>query len=179
MGVRLDDLANSTTPTLATVPTQISTADAQNMGTSAPIYYTEPKPPEPNILQRGAEDIEKPFIQLQHTVGAGMSFLGDNLKAATPFGDLGSRITRAGILMQERSISSMQKKFSNFTPNMLDELIGSVPTIAGFFGLAAASTAAIATGTLATTVGLGIGAEEFNKMKAQGHGTGMSDLAGS
>ena len=62
---------------------------------------------------------------------------------------------------------------------MLDDLIGSVPTIAGFFGLAAASTAAIATGTLATIVGLGLGAEEFNKMKAQGHGTGMSDLAGS
>ena len=46
MPMRLDDAENSTAPTVASVPTQMPLASAQNMGTSAPIYYTEPKPPE-------------------------------------------------------------------------------------------------------------------------------------
>ena len=180
MGMRADQLpgvAPDSAPAPLTAPTQISTADAQNMGPSAPIYYTEPKP-APNLLQRGAEDIEKPFIQMQHTLGAGLSMLGDNLKSATPFGELGASIAKAGIVMQERSIASMQKKFSNFTPNMLDNIIGTAPTLAGYFGLAAASTVGIATGALAVGVGTGMAAEEFEKLRAKGHGTAWSDFVG-
>lgn len=174
MAVPLDELMSSTTPTIASVPTQVTAADAQNLGPSAPIQYTQPKPP-PSLLERGEEDVEKPFIQLQHTLGSSMLWLGDNLKDETPFGDLGSRISKAGIVMQERAISTLKDKFSNFTPNMLDDLVGAVPTIAGFMGLAAASTTAIATGGLAVAGGAGIAAEEFNKLKQQGKTTPQAD----
>jgi hypothetical protein len=174
MPVALDQLLLSTTPTIAAVPDKISVADAQSMGPSAPIQYTEPKPP-PDLIQRGEEDIEKPFIQVQHTLGASMSWLGDNIKDETPFGDLGSRIAKAGIVMQERSTKNLKENFSNFTPNMLDNLVGAVPTVAGFLGLATLSTPAIAGGAAAVAGGLGVGAEEFGKFKDQGKSTPAAD----
>lgn len=170
--IPLDEVENR--PTVASVPDKVSTADAQNLGPSNVIQYTAPKPP-PSLLERGAEDVEKPFIQAQHTLGASMSWLGDNIKDETPFGDLGTRIGRAGIVMQERATTDLKDKFSNFTPNMFDDLIGAVPTIAGFMGLAAASTTAIATGAIAASAGFGIGAEEFGKFKSMGKTTPQAD----
>lgn len=160
----------SNTPAAPGVPSSMSVQDIDKLGRSNPIQYKEPKPPV-SLLERGKEDIEKPFVQLQHTIGATTSWLGDNIKDQTPFGDLGSRVTRAGMILQERSEKSLREKFSNFTPNMLDDLIGAAPTIAGYMGLAALSSSAIATGAIAGAAGLGIAAEEFGKFKSQGRTT--------
>lgn len=158
-------------------PSSISIADSQKIGTSNPIQYTEPKPPpEPNLTERVGEDIEKPFIQTQHTMGALTSWLGANVRDNTPFGALGDRINRTGIVLQERAQRSLSKNFSNFTPNMLDDIVGAVPTIAGLIGATAAGVpAAVTTGILATGAGLGIAAEEFNKFKLQGKSTPEAD----
>lgn len=164
-------------------PSSISIADSQKLGTGNPIQYTEPKP-EPNLVERVGEDLEKPFVQTQHTMGALTSWLGSNIKDETPFGALGDRINRAGIVLQERSQRSLSKNFSNFTPNMMDDLVGAVPTIAGYLGIGAAATAmgapaatvgAVGAAALATAGGLGIASEEFNKFKLQGRSTPEAD----
>lgn len=171
----VQDVFSDTKVALGT-PTTLSNSDSQKLGQSNNIQYTEPKPPpEPNLGERLAEDVEKPFIQAQHQMGAGMYWLGDNLKNTEAFGNLGDRIARAGIIQQERATRNLQENFSNFTPNKLDDLIGAVPTIAGFLGLAAASTAGIAVGATAGLAGAGIAAEEYVKFKAQGHTTPESD----
>lgn len=152
-------------------PSSISVADSHKLGDGNPLQYTEPKP-EPNIGERVGEDLTKPFVQAQHTVGAMTSWLGDNIKDETPFGALGDRINRAGIVLQERAAANLSKNYSNFTPNMLDDIVGAVPTIAGLIGATAAGVpAGVATGALATAGGLGIASEEFNKFKLQGKTT--------
>ena len=183
MGTRLDELSSSSAPVLAGVPDKISAADAQNVGQSAPITYTQQKPPA-TLGERVGEDLEKPFIQVQHALGASASWLGDNIRDETPFGELGTRVSKAGIVLQERSTKTMQEKFSNFTPNMYDDLIGAVPTVAGFLGLAAgiaalgvpmATASAVTTGVVAGASGLGIAGEEFNKFKGKGMETPQAD----
>lgn len=151
----------------------ISVNDSQKLGQSSNIQYTQPKPlPEPNIGERIKEDVEKPFIQAQHAMGSGLYWLGSNIKDETPFGGLGDRIARAGIIQQERATESLQKNFSNFKSNMLDDLVGAVPTVGALIGAAAIGVpSAIVTGGVAGTFGLGIAAEEFNKFKEQGKTT--------
>ncbi len=156
------------------VPTSLSVADSHKLGDGNPIQYTEPKP-EPSLIKRVGEDIEKPFIQTQHTIGALTSWLGSNLKDQTPFGSLGDRINRAGIVLQERSTRSLAKNFSNFTPNMMDDIVGAVPTIAGFLGVSAMAGPTAASMGLAAAGGLGIASEEFNKFKMQGKSTPEAD----
>lgn len=159
------------------VPSSISVADSQKLGSGNPIQYTEPKPPpEPSIAGRVTEDIEKPFIQTQHTIGALTSWLGDNVRDQTPFGALGDKINRAGIVLQERANKNLKENFSNFTPNMMDDLIGAVPTIAGLLGvMAMGAPVAATTAAVATAGGLGIAAEEFGKFKMQGKSTPEAD----
>ena len=156
-------------------PSSIAVADAQKLGVGSPIQYTEPKP-APNLAERVGEDLTKPFIQTQHTFGALTSWLGSNIKDQTPFGALGDRVNRAGIILQERASANLAKNYSNFTPNMLDDLIGAVPTIAGLIGATAAGVpGAVTAGVLATAGGLGIASEEFNKFKMQGKSTPEAD----
>lgn len=161
---------------VAALPTSTDYDNVNKMGSTNPIQYTEPKP-EPNIVQRVGEDIEKPFVQAQHTVGAGISWLGDNLKDETSFGALGDRVTRAGLILQERANASLSKKFSNFTPNILDQVVGAAPSLAAFIGVASlgAVPAAVATVGTAGTLGAGIAAEDFAKFKAKGQSTPEAD----
>ena len=161
---------------VAAMPTSTDYDNVNKMGSTNAIQYTEPKP-EPNVVQRVGEDIEKPFVQAQHTIGAGISWLGDNLKDETPFGALGDRITRAGLIMQERAQASLSKKFSNFTPNILDGIVGAAPSLAAFIGVASmgAGAATAATVGTATAIGAGVAAEDFQKFKAMGQSTPEAD----
>lgn len=154
-------------------PTSIASNDSDKLGQSNNIQYTQPKPPV-SIGERLKEDVEKPFVQMQHTLGSGMYWLGSNLKDNTPFGGLGDRIARMGIIQQERATKSLQNDYSNFTPNMLDDVVGAVPSIAAFLGAASVS-APVAIGATAGLAGAGIAAEEFNKFKEQGRTTAQSD----
>lgn len=165
------------------VPSSLSVADSQKLGDSNLIQYTEPKP-APNLGERVSEDLTKPFVQTQHTIGALTSWLGSNVRDETPFGALGDRINRAGIVLQERTSANLAKNYSNFTPNLLDDIVGAVPTIASYLGVGAAATAmgapaatvgAVGTAALATAGGLGIASEEFNKFKMQGKSTPEAD----
>lgn len=154
-------------------PSAISVADGNKMAESNQIQYT---PPKPSLGERVGEDLERPFIQAQHTIGAGMYWLGSNLKDAAPWGGLGDRITRAGLTMQERAENTLSKKFSNFTPGFMDQIVSAAPALATFAGMTLASVpASVTTATIAATAGLGIAAEDFQKLKAQGHSTAASD----
>lgn len=159
---------------IAAIPSTMSHSDSQTLGQTNPIQYT-PKPPD--LGERVSEDIQKPFIETQHNIGAGLSWLGSNLKDNTPWGALGDRVTRAGIVMQERAQDTLAKKFSNFTPNIWDNLVGAAPSLAAFIGVSAigAVPATLAAGTVVGATGLSIGAEEFAKFKAQGHTTNESN----
>jgi len=182
-----DGGADTATPTqpqqAAAIPTSMDVNDVNKLGMGSEIQYTQPKPPpEPNLGERLTEDIEKPIIQNVHTIGAGVSWLGDFVKDNTPFGGLGDRISKMGLVTTERTQKALSEKFSNFTPNMWDNMVGAVPTIAGILGtgvvvgLASGPTAAagITTAMVATAGGLGIGAEEYQKFKQQGLTTDQS-----
>lgn len=158
--------------TIPAVPTTMSHDDSQTLGNTSPIQYT-PKPPD--LGERVSEDIQKPFIETQHSIGAGLTWLGDNLKDNTPWGALGDRVTRAGIVMKERAEDTLAKKFSNFTPNVLDNLVGAAPSLAAFLGTMAVAGPTLATGAVVGAAGLSIGAEEFSKFKAQGKTTNESN----
>lgn len=163
------------------VPSSISQDDSQKLGESSPIQYTEPKPEEPGLGQRVGEDVTKPFIQAEHSIGSGMTWLGNNLKDNTAWGGLGDRITRAGIVLRERSEANLSKNYSNFTPNILDDIVGAAPSLAAFMGTAAGATAlglpgmGIAVGATAIAGGASIAAESFNQFKDQGKSTNQAN----
>lgn len=167
----------------STVPFSASVTGVQQLGSSNPISYTPPKPEEPAkqevpMGQRLAEDIQKPFVEVQHQIGSGLLMLGDNLKDNTPWGGLGDRITRAGIVMQERAQKSLAKNFSNFTPNMWDSIIGAVPTLGAFVGAGFLASPAVGTalgvGAVAA-IGGAVTAEDYSKFKSQGMSTRKAD----
>lgn len=169
--------------TLPGVPENISLDDMQKIGPSNEIQYTAPKP-DISIGERLLQDVEKPFAEVPHTIGAGLYWLGSDIKDETPFGGLGDRIARAGLVMKERNDKYMSDNFSNFTPNMLDDIAsgGSMVATAGAgIGLAAlmgipAAAAATATGVgIATTTAMGVGADMFSKFKEQGKSTPEAD----
>ena len=96
--------------------------------------------------------------------------MGDYLKDETPFGGLGDRTTRMGIVMRERADKAMKDNFSNYTPNMLDDLVGMVPSVAGYLGVAALSPE-LAAITMIGGAGAALTAEEFAKFKDKGRST--------
>lgn len=168
-----------TTPnSVAATPSAVDVQDIQKLGSTNEVQYTQPKP-EPDLVQRVGEDIEKPFVQAQHTIGAGISWLGDNLKDETPFGALGDRVTRAGLIMQERAQSSLEKKFSNFTPNVFDGLLGAAPSLAAYMGMAVVAGPTAAVGATAAAIGTAVASEDFSKFKSQGKSTLESDALAS
>ena len=160
--------ANTDTPVASGVLTSMSVKDTDKLGPTSDFQYA-PKP-EPSLAERVGEDLGKPFVQAYHSAGSGLLWMGDYLKDETPFGGLGDRTTRMGIVMRERADKVMKDNFSNYTPNMLDDLVGMVPSVAGYLGVAALSPE-LAAITMIGGAGAALTAEEFAKFKDKGRST--------
>lgn len=163
--------------TLPGIPKSMSLDDMQKVSPSSEIQYTPPKPEVP-IGERIAQDIEKPFAEVPHTIGSGLYWLGSNM--GTGKEGLGDRMARAGIVMRERNEAYMKENFSNFKPGMIDDIISGASSvvpyagaaaIAGLIGIPAAATA----GGIATVIGGSVAAESFAGFKAQGKSTAKAD----
>lgn len=169
--------------TLPGVLSDVSLDDMQKIGASNEIQYTPPKP-EVSIGERLASDVVKPFAEVPHTIGAGLYWLGSDIKDETPFGALGDRIARAGLVMKERNDNYVANNFAKFTPNMMDDILsgGSMVAaaaagvgLAALLGAPAAATATVTGVGLATGTAASVGAEMFGKFKEQGKSTPEAD----